>query len=540
MPKLLTFFKVFFIIGFSIQTFAQSQYLSYQQLTSKLQSLSKNANTKLESVGKSFVNKDLWVLKIGSEKNPALFIVAGLDGTHQAGTQAAVLLAEKIINTQPAWLKNRSIFILPSANPDAIDAFFAKTKYEKGGNARITDDNRNGKMADDAFDDLNNDGLITYMRIASAAGDYIIDPDDDRLMIKADAAKNQVGTHMVFTEGLDNNKNGQFNEDASSGVNIDKNFAFDYPAFKLNAGEYAASENETRVLLDFIFANPNIHSIITFGPHNNLSEAPKYDAKLAKERIVKSWQEQDVKFAENTSKLFNKHIKLKNVSKKPQTQGNFANTAYYHAGKYSFSTPVWWPSIEAKKDSIAKKEVKKTDLSAEQTFLKWSDQEQITDNYIKWKTVNHPDFPGKTVEVGGFKPYALQNPPVKYLEQLVEPHFAFLSDYVQNFPTHDILEHQLEKLGNGLYRITIKAANKGMLPSYSEMNDKLSYNSRVRTKIILNNNQKMLSGRKVQLQNALLPNQTIEHTWIVSGTGKLTVETGCATTGYATLELNLN
>lgn len=543
MAKISLFPLVLITFFISLMSTAQDQYLNYQQLTTKLQSLSKNTNIKLESYGKSFGNKDLWVLKIGNDKNPALLIVGGIDGSHQSGTQMAVLMSEKIIQSNPEWLKNKSVFIIPSANPDATDNYFGKIKFEKSGNNKPTDDDRNGKIADDIFDDLNNDGLITQIRIASASGDYIIDPDDTRLMIKADASKNQVGTHLVYNEGFDNNKNGLFNEDPSNGVNIDKNFAFDYPAFKPNAGEYAVSENEARVLMDFLFDHPNIHSVFTFGPHNNLNEAPKYDAKLAKERIIKSWQEQDVKFAENTSKLFNKHIKLKNVTKKPHTPGNFSNTVYYHAGKYSYSTPIWWANLESKNDTLAKKEnkdAKKSELTAEQTFLKWADQEQLKDVFVDWKDIKHPDFPNQKVEVGGIKPYALQNPPIKYLEKLVDSHYTFFTDYVNHFPTHEVSEQNVENLGNNVYRITIKVSNKGLLPSYTEINDKLKFTSRVRTKLMLGNSQKMLSGRKVQLQNALLPNQTLEYSWLVSGNGKISIETGCATTGYKILDLNLN
>jgi predicted deacylase len=163
MSKLFIFLKVACLVCLSFRSHAQDQYLNYQQLTTKLQGLSKYSNVKLESYGKSFGSKDLWALKIGDVSKPALLIVAGLDGSHQAGTQMAVFLAEKIINTQPDWLKNRSLYIIPSANPDAIDAFFAKTKFEKSGNNRLTDDDRNGKIADDIYDDLNNDGLITKM-----------------------------------------------------------------------------------------------------------------------------------------------------------------------------------------------------------------------------------------------------------------------------------------------------------------------------------------------------------------------------------------
>ena len=142
--------------------------------------------------------------------------------------------------------------------------------------------------------------------------------------------------------------------------------------------------------------------------------------------------------------------------------------------------------------------------------------------------------------MGGIKPYALQNPPMKYLEQLVDSHYTLFNDYVNHFPTHDVSEQNVENLGNNVYRITIKVSNKGFLPSYTEINDKLKFTSRVRTKLILGNNQKMLSGRKVQLENALLPNQTVEHSWLVSGNGKISIETGCATTGYKILDLNLN
>jgi hypothetical protein len=123
MAKISLFPLVFMAFFITLMSAAQDQYLNYQQLTTKLQSLSKNTNIKLESYGKSFGNKDLWVLKIGNDKNPALLIVGGIDGSHQSGTQMAVLMAEKIIQSNPVWLKNKSVFIIPSANPDAIEKF---------------------------------------------------------------------------------------------------------------------------------------------------------------------------------------------------------------------------------------------------------------------------------------------------------------------------------------------------------------------------------------------------------------------------------
>ena len=270
---------------------AQSGYLEYNQLSNKLKELAKSPNVKLESYGKSYSNKDLWVLKLGDSAKPAILIVAGIDGRHQAGTIAAISMAEKLlgVDSLTQLLKSKSVYIIPNANPDAMDAFFSAVKFEKSGNARPTDDNRNGKIGDDGFNDLNNDGLITLVRVETQAGDHIISDKDARLMVKADASKEQKGTHIILSEGIDDNKNGLFNEDYSNGVNIDRNFAFDYPYFKEHSGEYASSENEVRTLMDFLAANTNIHTVINFGPQNNLSQSQTYDPKNALQKIIRGW-----------------------------------------------------------------------------------------------------------------------------------------------------------------------------------------------------------------------------------------------------------
>jgi hypothetical protein len=541
MLSLKKFLLFLFILSF-VYTFAQKKYCNYTEMTAKLKQLSSQKNTKLESYGKSFSGKDLWVLKIGSSDKPAILIVAGLDGTEQAGTQMALLLAEKLIE------EKNTFYIIPNGNPDAIDAFFDKIKYEKSGNLQITDDNRNGKLADDHYEDLNNDGWITTMRVASKIGNYVENPEDNRLMQLADAGKNQVGTHLVFTEGIDNNKNGLYNEDAGTGVNINKNFAFDYPAFQINAGEYAVSENETRTLMDFIFAHQNIHTIIHFGTSNNLSEPEKYDAKKAKERIIKSWQENDVKVSENITKIYTKNITLKDPPKSNFEGGNFTQTAYYHAGKYAFSTPVWWANINKALDTVKKWDVKelkenkkdKKDKPNEDIILiKWLEQENLINHLVSWKEIKHPDFPNQKVEVGGFAPYIKKNPPLQYLEKQVDSQLNFLKSIYNMLPTHEIVEQNIEKLATNLYRITIKITNKGFMPTYTEINDKLKFTSRIKTEILLKDNQKRVSGKKIILQNALQPNESAEHTWLINGSGNVTITSGCATTGIASVTLEL-
>jgi hypothetical protein len=533
----------------------QSGYLDYSQMSNRLRELAKNPNTKLESYGKSFGNKDLWVIKLGSDNNPAILMVGGLDGRHQAGTLAAVSIADKILATDSLknLLSSKSVYIIPNGNPDAIDAYFSKIKFEKSGNARLSDDDRNGRIGDDPYNDLNGDGIISMMRVSSQAGDYITNDKDPRHMVKADAAKDQKGTHLLISEGVDDNKNGEFNEDPSNGVNVDRNFAFDHPYFKQNSGEYAASENEVRALMDFLAAHTNIHTVVNFGPQNNLTEPLKYDARVATQRIIKGWQESDIKVNEAVSKSYNKHNSLKNAPSLPMQAGSFAQTAYFHAGKYSFSTPVWWASEVAKKDSS------KTDMAAPQmpasggrapgagsekdpyeiTFLKWMDQEGNKELFVEWKEVKHPDFPNNKVEVGGIQPYALYNPPAKYIQSQVAGHVAFLSDIIKKMPTHNIVDPKVEKLNDNLYRVSVTITNKGGMPSYSAINDKLRFTSRIKTELKLTSGQSRVSGKKISLENGLQPNESRTHTWLVTGKGSVTVESGCNTTGISKISLDL-
>lgn len=529
---------------------AQSDYYSYESLSKKVKDLeSKHKNCKVKSIGKSSGGKDIWLITLSSSEKtkPALLITAGIDGKHQSGTLMSIKLMEQLLtdNSFSKMLEEKTLYFVPSVNPDAMASFFSKVKFEKSGNATQTDDDRDGEFGEDGFEDLNGDGWISQMRIESVAGNFIESIDDNRILVKADQSKNQIGKYLLFTEGKDNDKDGLFNEDFSEGVNIDKNFTFDYPAFEKGAGNYAASEPETKALLDFLYLNLHIFGVITFGMHNNLSEAPKFDSKSSSGRIIKGWMEKDVKVAEQISKIYSQKAGLKDAPKMPMTKGNFAQTAYFHAGRFSFSTPGWWvPKEEMKKDSTTPKVEKPkkgemNELLPELEFLKWAEKNEVKNVFLNWTEIKHPDFPGQKVEVGGFLPFAMHNPPAQFLDEAVNKHKLFLTDLVSAMPKIETTQPLIEKLEGDVFRITLKVANKGLLPTYTEIGDKIRFISRMKTEIKLNTNQSMLSGRKYFLRNALQPDESEEYSWLIAGKGKVVITTGCATTGVKEISIDL-
>ncbi|MFQ3174843.1 MAG: hypothetical protein ACI8W0_001968 [Flavobacterium sp.] len=536
-----------FVLCFGI-THAQNDYLNYQNLTKNLKALGAKSNyCTVKSIGKSSGGKEIWLVTISESTTPkpALLITAGLDGKSRAGTQIALKMIENLLNSEKLSkiLEEKTIYFVPSVNPDAIDASVADIKMEKRGNDAETDDDRDGRIGEDPFEDLNKDGLITQIRIEDITGNYIESPEDSRVLIKADPMKNQVGKYILISEGIDNDKDGMFNEDFSEGVNIDKNFTYDYPVFEKGAGVYVASESETRALLDFLYLNQNIYGVITFGMHNNLSESPKYDSKLTGSRIIKGWLEKDIKVAEQVSKLYTQKAAIKDGPKMPMTKGNFAQTAYFHAGRFSFSTPGWWiPKVEVKKDSLDSKLGKpkdKEEVNLEVSFLKWADSQNIKSIFVNWSVIKHPDFPNQKVEVGGLAPCILNNPPVNFLEEAATKHVLFVEELLAAMPKIETNVPEVEKVNEDLYRVTIKVANKGLLPTYTEIGDKIRFVSKMKTEILLQKNQSMVSGRKYFIRNSMQADESDEYSWLISGTGKVTITTGCATAGFKEVTVDL-
>ena len=538
--------KIVLLVGFlasSLWAHAQATYNTYEQLSSRLTGLAAKYPDKMKvsSIGKSAAGKDIWVVSLAentTSPKPAVLVLAGLNGEHLAGVELAVATIEKWMSSANAaeLLKTKTVYVIPAGSPDILDAVAAKVKGTRSTNATSTDNDRDGRIDEDPAEDLNNDGLITLMRVEDPTGTFVPSTDNPKVMVLADPEKKQVGKFIVLSEGLDNDKDGKWNEDGLGGVTIDKNFTFDYPIFEDGAGSYTASESETRAILDFLYLHPSIFATLTFGPANNLTSPIKFDKAKASKRIITGWLESDADVNAVVSKWYTKQVSDKNAPTLPMTKGNFAQTASYHAGRFSFSTPGWWvPADTAKKAAAAK-----TPLQPEVDFLRWADAEKLSNVFVDWKEIKHPDFPGKKVEVGGIAPYALLNPPVSYLEKTAEQHQAFLTDLLSAMPTIQVTTPKVEVVSAGLTRVTVQVVNKGLLPTYASIGDKVRFVKKMKTTIELGKNQTLVSGKKMTFGTALKAGETVEFSWLIAGSGSVKITSGCQTAGEQTVEVSIN
>ena len=316
------------------------------------------------------------------------------------------------------------------------------------------------RLNEDAFDDLDGNGKITMMRIESPIGEYKTHPDDARVLVKADITKGEKGKYVVLSEGIDNDKDGNFNEDGEGGVAFNKNLSFKHPAFTPGSGEFAVSENESRAILDNLYQLFNVYAVVSFSGNNNLSTPFTFSAANTTTRVVTGWLEPDVKVNTMVSELYNKTTKMKDAPKTSPAGGDFFSWAYYHYGRYSFSTPGW--CVPKFQPDTSKKEKALTVDDATANYLRWAAQQGINDSYTDWKKLQHPDFPDQIVEAGGLSPFVLINPPYKLVDSITKSHTDFLVRLAGYQPELDIVNIKTEKLGAGLTRITASFINKGV------------------------------------------------------------------------------
>ena len=238
--------------------------------------------TKLYSIGKSAEQREFFALRVASagngltdpEHRPAVFVSANLEGYHLVGTEAALLLAEKLLTRYNSdenikkLLDNNTVYIAPVLNPDVAQAYFSKVRYERRRNGHPVDEDLDDRLDEDGFDDLNRDGIITQMRVKDPEGKWIPDPTEPRLMRQADPQKGESGLYKIYTEGLDNDGDGSYNEDPVGGIELNHNFPHDFEYYDKTAGLWPVSAKENIALMDFLLDHPNINLALNFSTEN--------------------------------------------------------------------------------------------------------------------------------------------------------------------------------------------------------------------------------------------------------------------------------
>lgn len=560
----------FGIIGLSIglDCFAGSQvtYLDASALQRKVEQLARDHAplVQVKSLTKSRSGDDVWQLTLSAgrpeeeRQRPALLAIAGLEGNDLFGPSSLIYWAESLLSSSRTnaalreLLASQTIYLVPCANPEGARRFFSIPQWEAATNLTPNDDDHDGLVDEDGPDDLDGDGRISSMRVEDPEGEYLEDPLDLRLMVKADRAKGEKGRWNIFSEGIDNDRDERWNEDALGGVNANRNFSYEYRFFAADSGVHQICEPETQALADFVVDHPAIGLVFSFGSPDNLAQSPKAEPTGAESKPRKAIQEDDAPFYRELGKGWRDALNLSKELSAVSEPGSFADWIYFHRGRLSLAAKPWSPAmqlalkpateaVEKKGDrKEEKKEEKKEappqeaeggkppppDGSKEKSkdsdkrneddraYLKWLESNS-SDSFKAWTPFEHPDFPGKKVEIGGWAPYARVSPPVQQLADWAERHAAFLTSLVAKLPRLELSDIRSKSLGENVFDVSVRIRNSGYLPLRMKQGGVSREVNPTRARLKIAPDQILSGPRQALIDNIPGSGGTEELRWIV-------------------------
>lgn len=327
--------------------------------------------------------REVWLVELGvgddaaRAARPGALFVGGLEGDDLYGSKILGAWIDRLLQardaasdadtTLRAMLDSTTLYIIPQLNPDAAAALLAPPHVATARNPRPVDDDHDGLTDEDGPEDLNGDGVITQMRASDGRGDYMPDPAEPRLMMKADPAKGEHGGWRLLTEGVDNDADERWNEDPVGGVNLNRNWPFDYAFFATDAGVHQVSEPATRALADFIVARKNIALVFAYGEPDNLAGPPDAEKGTSLAEKTKSKEgasedegarakprkpatgvnEDDLPWIKRVGEIYRDAVGLKKSRDAVARPGAFYDWMYYHRGAWAFSARPWFPEMRS-------------------------------------------------------------------------------------------------------------------------------------------------------------------------------------------------
>jgi len=421
----------------------------------------------MESAGKSYAGREMIVLTLtdkakGSHTSkPAYWVDGNIHGNEIQGTEMALYTAWYLCEMYgkndfiTELLGEKTFYIAPTINPDGR-AYFTDNAGSLRSGVVPRDDDRDGLVDEDGFEDLNGDGEISMMRRKATDGNMKADPADPRKMIPV--APGEKGDYeTIGREGIDNDGDGFINEDGPGSYDPNRDWGYNWePNYVQNgADKYPFSLPESRAIRDFITSHPNITGSQSF--HNSggmILKGPSVEGGGSE-----VYSRSDDMVYESIGRTGEKIIpgyKLLTIWKDMYTVwGGELDWMYGSIGAFVYSNELWT------------------------SYLMFNDTTQ-TDNYefdrlllfedafLPWEEVDHPVY-GK-VEVGGFSKSFGRVHPGFLLESDAHRNMAFVLYNAWQTPKLEVSDIKVRELKGGLREITATVSNLRMMPTHSAQN----------------------------------------------------------------------
>jgi hypothetical protein len=442
--------------------------------------------TKLHTIGNSYEGRDLLVLEVTNQNTgdglakPGFWMDGNLHAGEVMGTEVCLRSIDRLIGQYGSdpfvtnLVDTRTIYIMPKLNPDGSDYYLANPDGLRS-SVRPHDSDRDGAVDEDPPEDLDGDGNILQMRVRDETGPMKASPDDPRLMVRAEAG--EPGEWRIYSEGIDNDDDGDFNEDGVGGLDINRNWPAQWQQEHIQggAGPYPLSEPETRAVAEFLLSHRNVTGLINHHMAGNFVYRPPtalhFNPVTGEEEPLAPADESVFEFfGDKYSELINDQdaVPVYGRSGPPRygaIWGVMIGWAYDHYGVFSWVPEMgsYAPFADYDEDGEA----------SEIERLQWNDTEMDGKIFVDWTPFDHPQL--GEVEIGGFlrKMYDpefgyytnLMCTPGPIFEEFLEEHTEWNLWLASMSPHVQVTEVTATPEESGYSRITAKVQNQGYLPT---------------------------------------------------------------------------
>lgn len=162
--------------------------------------------------------------------------------------------------------------------------------------------------------------------------------------------------------------------------------------------------------------------------------------------------------------------------------------------------------------------------------------DEVGAGYVDWQRVDHPQL--GSVEVGGFVPGFKLNAPEDAVDGIVEKQGEFVQQLIAMMPRLAIDDPIVEKVGEGVWRISIEVHNEGELPTRTALGVKA--NRLIPHVLSLDVPQEtLLSGSTINRDESIAPGGTMRAEWLVLASEGDTLNAQFRTEEFGTIDIEI-
>ncbi len=475
-------------------------YLDHDQISAQLAAWAAQhpAIAHVSSIGQTPEGRELLLLTIGAnpgdagQARPAVWIDGNMHASELCGSNVALAIADDVLAIHRGAdtaggkplpphmaqaIRETLFYVLPRLSPDGAEQVLKRGRYVR---SSPVDDRLHRGHAHWQAADIDGDGQIGHMRQLDPDGELVeLRADDGSVLQPAVMVARQPEDagpfYRLYPEGLIANFDGRtVPEPYYLGDNLydfNRNFPYGWaPEPKqAGAGHYPGSAPETRAVMDFATAHPNIMlwlNLHTFGgvlirPLGDQPDSKMDPGDLGIYEQVEAWMTEHTGYA--TVSGFHEFL----YEPDKPLHGDLSDYAYHQRGALAYAVELWdlfhQLGIERKKPFVDHySKFSRADMRALAAFDK---QHNAGRSFGSWATVQHPQL--GAVQVNGFDPrVGIWNPPYERLAETCNSQSAAFLRVAALLPRLSVGVASQVKTGSGEAAVTrtdIRIANHGWL-----------------------------------------------------------------------------